>query len=566
MKTIITSILLFGLAQQVAANSFFNQLCEFNPNWEKYESRIPDQDAVEFTSEVEYIQAHLTSVLSILRSNPTEQLNAKQLTSRFHLIDVLDEYREAGIFPINYYRKERIPVFIDEHNTHCAVGFLMRETGYEFLAKDIAAADNYIWVKDITDERAIAWQAKSGFTLEELKIIQGAYDFYMEDALFAPNKYEIPQKPACATAYFEDPLTGEELERTEANVWFYGEGKKGILNGKWEQNYGVGIPWIEGYYKNGKRTGQWKEYYQGTDILCRTENWRDDKLNGVRIRFDREGVIVEEILFKDGEAVTKTNYDRAEGTKSIRTPLGDDLLHNETYTLAGRLLASGDERVHNPGNLLWFQNIELTALNSVAITARSIEQNDIQIGRGLNGRSGHPMRASLFQTPPLVEYKKEGKWIYYDDADQNLAIDYRALTFSDRIKVDFQHFGKELSLMTEVMSEIGVKNQFDSLVVQYENNVVFDFFGYGEKEFKHVHFAYFDSDLSTPQLENVIYVSDYFNPSPIERAPRIKEVGQYNASGYRVGEWKHFDIHQNLFKVEKYLIPHKEEEIVFGQN
>ena len=52
---------------------------------------------------------------------------------------------------------------------------------------------------------------------------------------------------------------------------------------------------------NGKRSGRWKEYYPGTAILCRTEHWRNDLLNGVRTRYDKNGKIIETILFKDGE-------------------------------------------------------------------------------------------------------------------------------------------------------------------------------------------------------------------------------------------------------------------------
>ena len=572
MKTIITSILLLGLSLQVSANTFFTQLCEFNPNWENYELRVPDKEAILFSSEVEYIQAHLTSVLSILRSNSTDHLNSEQFKSRHHLIEVLDAYRAAGNFPINYYRNERIPVFIDEHNTHCAVGFLMQETGFESLAREISTTDNYIWVKDISDARVLQWQAQSGFTLEELKIIQGAYDIYMENAFYLPNRYEIPQKPACATAYFqENRYSGEELAHEPENIWFYGEGKNGVLNGRWEQNYAVGIPWIVGYYRNGERTGQWMEYYQGTDILCRTENWRDDKLNGVRIRFDREGNIVEEILFKDGNAITKTNYDRAEDMKSIRTPLDSVNIHTEVYTMSGRLLATGNERVHNPSNLLWFQNIELTALNSVAITARSYEQNnDIQLFNG--SQSGffdpnrRPMRSTLFQTPSLVEYKKEGKWVYYHDADLALAGHYDKLSISNRIKVDFRHFEDDLSQMTTLMDDKGVKSQFDSIVVEFENNLVYDFFGYGYNQYKHVHFAYHQGE-PTRLLGDPIYFNVDYNQLAIRPiSERVSEIGEYNVNGYRIGEWKHFDMNQNLFKLEKYLIPHKEEEIVVGRN
>ena len=571
MKTIITSILVFAMAQHLSATSYFNQLCEFNPNWQNYESRVPQTDAVQFSSEVEYIQAHLTSVLTILRSNPTEQLTSAQLNSREHLIQVLDAYREAGRFPINYYMTQRIPVFIDEHNTHCAVGFLMRESGFGTLAREIAANDNYVWVKDITDQRVIEWQVNAGFTIEELKIIQGAYDYYSPNAFYAPDRYETPQKPECKKVYFEDKRTGEELEHTEANVWFEGVGKNGVLNGKWVQNYGVGIPWIEGYFKNGKRTGQWKEYYQGTNILCRTENWRDDKLNGMRIRFDREGVIIEEIMFKDGNAVTKTNYDRAQGTKSIRTPLDSVNLYTEVYTLEGRLLASGNEQVHNPGNLLWFQNIELTALNSAAISARTDVQGFVPSGTayfdpGPNGLGMYhgPVRRTLFQTPSLVEYKKQGKWIYYLDTDASIAGQYDQLSIFNRIKVDFQHYKKELGEMIITLDEIGLRSQFDSIVVQYENNMVSDFIGYSDADFRHFHFTYHEpSNAQIPELANF---NNYFGDMSFTLKPKLKTVGEYNSNGMRIGEWKHYDVHAKLFKVETYLIPQKEEELVLGLN
>lgn len=566
MKTLIISILLL-FAQQASANTFFDQLCEFNPNWKKYKEHITSEKAIQINSEVEYVQVHLTNVLSLLRSNPTDRLTSAQIEMRSHLIQVLDDYRLAGKFPINYYRMERIPVFIDEHNTHCAVGHLMQQTGYDFLAKEISAMDNYVWVKDLKDARVIEWQKASGFTLEELKIIQGAYDFYMENAFILPNRHEIPQKPACATAYFEDESTGEELAHVDTNLWFHGEGKNGVLNGKWVQNYAVGIPWILGYFKNGKRTGQWKEYYQGTDILCRTENWRDDKLNGMRIRFDRNGEIIEEILFKDGNAITKTNYDRADGTKSIRKPLDSLNLSTEVYTLAGRLLASGNEQVHNPGNLLWFQNIELTALNSAAITARDMPiSNTLQSNGGMNGFFGHPLRPTLFQTPPLVNYKKVGKWIYYGDSDNSLSKDYRSLTFGAHIESNFEHLGVTLSEIIADLKVSSLKNPFDSVVVYFENDAAHDFIAFGENQYKHIHLSYHDSNPATPEIDHFPRIAHYYYQSNGELHARLKEIGEYDKNGWRIGEWKHFDLRRQLVKLENYLIPHKEEELVFGQN
>jgi len=366
-KTLFTLMLATSLSQAFAS-SFYKQLCQFNPNWKEYTDRAPKGDARVFPTDREYIQAHLEAVLHILRTNPTNQLSRQQHIARKVLMHELDVYRQAGLFPHNYYRNERIPVFIDEHNTYCAVGHLMRITGYDAMAIRIAAKDNYVWVKDINDPELSIWQEASGFTVAELKLIQGAYDSYMPGAFFHPEKYDIPQQPQLIVANFEEHR-GKAKTAAE-KIWCKGEGKNGVLHGTWIQNYAPGMPWIVGYYENGKRTGQWEEYYQGTQQLCRTENWRNDKLNGVRRRFDRQGNIIEEIVFKDGNAVVKTNFDLDAKLTYVRTPIDSALVYTQIFTAGGALIAKGHEKVHNPGGLLWFQNIELTALNSMAITAR----------------------------------------------------------------------------------------------------------------------------------------------------------------------------------------------------
>ncbi|MGL4599323.1 MAG: toxin-antitoxin system YwqK family antitoxin, partial [Bacteroidia bacterium] len=379
MKKIIASVFMLLLSQQIFAESLYEQLCRFNFNWKKYALQKTQAEASTFRSDKAYIQAHLKNVLVVLQNNPTEQLNAEQIQSRKQLIDVLDGYRAAGNFPKNLYRRERLPVFIDEFKTHCAVGFLMQHTGHEAMALRIAAADNYAWLKDIHDPELASWQHASGFSLEELKLIQGAYDSYLDNAFFLPNKYEVPQKPAPMVVYFENEALHKPMAAKPENVWCKGESANGVLNGRWEQNFGVGIPWIVGYYENGRRTGQWQEYYQGTKQLCRTENWRNDKLNGIRKRFDRFGNLIEEILFKDGKAIKKTNYSLEDSLTWIRKPLDSNIVYTEVFNAAGAMIASGREKVYNPGNLQWFQNIELTALNMTMIQTQTVTQADNSI-------------------------------------------------------------------------------------------------------------------------------------------------------------------------------------------
>jgi len=271
MRTQIVPLLLLLTITQSQATSLFDQFRAFNPYWGQYAQRLDGRPAEATGDDVDYVQAHLTEVLRVLSDARTSHLSADQLLSREELMIVLGDYAQQGRFPINYYRHERIPVFIDEHDTHCAVGFLMQHTGCEAMARRMSAADIYAWVREITDPELGAWQIASGFSLEELKLIQGAYDFYLQDAFLLPDKYEVPQKPEQVVRYFE--------AADKHVVWCSGEGAKGVLHGAWVQNYSATLPWIVGYFEHGKRSGHWKEYYKGTDKLCRTEHWRDDKLN-----------------------------------------------------------------------------------------------------------------------------------------------------------------------------------------------------------------------------------------------------------------------------------------------
>ena len=540
MKKLITSILLLFFVQQISALTFYDQLCNFNFNWKKYELQAPTGEARIFHSDKEYIQAHLACVLAILRSNPIDQLDAQQYQSRMHLIEVLDAYREAGNFPMNYYRRERTPVFIDEHHTHCAVGYLLQQTGHEDMALRIAAADNYAWLKDIHDAELPAWQQASGFSLEELKLIQGAYDSYLENAFYLPDKYEVPQRPACMLVYFENVATHRPMPAKAENIWCKGEGTNGVLNGRWEQNSSAGMPWIVGYYENGERSGQWQEYYQGTKQLCRTENWRNDKLNGIRKRFDRSGNLIEEIYFKDGKALIKKNYSLEDSLTWVRTPLDSNLVWTEVYNFEGALIASGHEKIYNPGNLLWFQNIELTALNTASITARDMPAS---ASTGLYSVFGRRMFS-----PPLVQYKKENDWTYYKEyrsAPKNVKASMKNL-----LQYYYKHLGNELLRSLSVFDDLEMNVAYDSVRVDYVDNSLCHFYGYaGKTVLTHLYISYYISD------ELPVY-SFYSGEIPLT----IKECGQYNNANERIGSWKYFDKYNRLYKTENYLVAWKEEE------
>jgi antitoxin component YwqK of YwqJK toxin-antitoxin module len=552
MKTTIF-LLLLGFSFSSQANTFFEQLCIFNPNWGKYKQHVPVENERVFLSDKQYIQTHLELVLQVLESADLKHLNGGQLLMRRHLTEVLSDYRLQGVFPINYYCSERIPVFIDEHNTHCAVGYLMRESGYGNLALQISKEDNYIWVKDLKDEQVIEWQQLSGFSLEELKLIQGAYDSYMPFAIEAPNRIEIPQKPEVVAMSFKPKdLVHSKNKTGKYKFWIRGEGKDGILHGRWEQNYSPALPWIVGFYQSGKREGKWLEYYQGTDQLCRTEHWKDDKLNGIRTRFNREGNVIEEILFRDGNAVVKTNYELNQSLKYVRLPIGDNIVWTEIYDMGGVLIASGHESVHNPGNLQWFQNIELTALNTMALSSQTmIQSTEIsRTGSHLDRGFGS---VRLYSEPPLVEYIKQGDWVYYKDDSNIEAIN---LTTTQAFQMDrffgggFRRLGGDILPERELLEVPEHLPQFDSLHVNFTDGNANWWNGYSREERLRMEFEWFTSGN--------LPISTIYNPYGHQRfnaVSQLKSYGFVNGLDEKINKWYHFDMYGQLSKVEEFIKP-----------
>lgn len=554
------------LAQTLWADGFYDQLCRFNYNWKKYAHRAPAGKARVFTAEKELVAAHLGSVLAILRSNPVNHLSPQQYRSRMHNLQLLDKYRAAGRFPINSYSRQRTPVFIDANNTYCAVAYLLQQTGQAAVAKRIAATNNLAWVKEIQDPALPAWQKVSGLSLEELKLIQGVYDFYEPRGYILPNRYEIPQQPTCTTAYFS--WAKKRRSHKEANIWCFGEGENGVLHGRWIQNHAPNMPWIIGYYDKGMRSGQWQEYYQGTTQLCRTEEWKNDKLNGIRRRFDREtGELTEEILFKDGVAITKTNYDRATGLAWVRQPQPDSTVFTKVFDTIGRLLATGREKIFNPGNLQWFQNIELTALNSMMLKTKDmpiVQAASFKLQPILGRRGRQRVRSTdsqffyqqtgnaapiLYNTPPLVSYKKEGTWAYYRQGSSKNPLTQKEFEMKYWVANQYPLLRESLWYPLSLAGPLKIKGNYDSLLITYNDDRVQTIQGSGYGNYTHLQFNYYN-------MQNNLEL--YLSHRGMDT--RIKTLGERNQMGQKIGVWKHYNIDGQLYKTEDFILPRKDEE------
>ncbi len=179
MKKLISS-LFFAIGFSVitiAQTNAYQQLIEVNSQWQ-YQSDVDmtlKTEAANRLSEQQLIQFHLQETEKLLRSRSTAHLTAHQKLQRAKLLDILHGYWLTGNFPKNTLHQNRQPYFIDDFNTYCAVGYLMLQSGADAVAKEINKTQNYNYLTDITHPELMNWVQQSGFSFDELALIQPGY-------------------------------------------------------------------------------------------------------------------------------------------------------------------------------------------------------------------------------------------------------------------------------------------------------------------------------------------------------------------------------------------------------
>lgn len=178
----MTRTLLFPI--MLSATSAFAQLApdtqaplidhlrEVNAEWEHHNGPL---GSASFSNDAQRIAQHLHLVCEQLGLRTPEGLSAEQASQRAYLLDALEIYADAGRFPRNHVLPYRNPVFIDPHNTACAVGQLMIVSGHRDLAERIDAEMELAYIREIDLDEVDQWATDHGFTESELAWIQPAY-------------------------------------------------------------------------------------------------------------------------------------------------------------------------------------------------------------------------------------------------------------------------------------------------------------------------------------------------------------------------------------------------------
>ena len=138
--------------------------------------------------EVEHarIAAHLERVEAELRAADVTPLPLVRRLARARNLDQLRAYRERGVFPHNHVALDhRTPVFVDEHGTQCAVGYLIAQSGRSDLTRRIARTRNLATVAQLADDAELKrWLVEAGLSPVEAAMIQPSYgpDYYSSES------------------------------------------------------------------------------------------------------------------------------------------------------------------------------------------------------------------------------------------------------------------------------------------------------------------------------------------------------------------------------------------------
>jgi len=179
-KALLFVVLIFSVSASAFAlqhkntSSVYEHMLEINKNWQKGHAQNYNQ-LISFESDIDRIQMHLLFVEQALLAKSTKHLSEKQKLNRVDMLGVLHSYALNKLFPINTGHSVRQPYFIDNFGTHCAVGFLVKKSGFGDISKAIAEKQNFAYVREIVSPDLAQWSKVFGFTLEELAWIQPGY-------------------------------------------------------------------------------------------------------------------------------------------------------------------------------------------------------------------------------------------------------------------------------------------------------------------------------------------------------------------------------------------------------
>jgi hypothetical protein len=244
------------------------------------------------------MREHLLAIRAKLGASKATKPELEPVRAR--LLAHLDDYIAKGTTPKNEHLRWRTPVFIDDHGTICAVGYLIEKSVGRAVAESIASTHRYRYLEEIAaDLPAVrAWIEQSGFTLDELASIQPGYMgpdvLQWKPERFAEYDHETnkPKRPPNGT-YSKDGTVGAFKNGLMEGTWtktvderVRGKGTFSRGRGTWTSYADNGAKLAEGDFVRNRPSGTWRFFHKSGHLAAEGSFSNGQRVGSWRFYYD----------------------------------------------------------------------------------------------------------------------------------------------------------------------------------------------------------------------------------------------------------------------------------------
>jgi len=207
---------------------------------------------MQFTSaelhEVGRVAAHIEGAELRASHAPPRGLDRARTLVRTLLLQELEDYRRAGVFPKNRDFPDRaMPYFVDAEGTRCAMAHLLELGGASALVAKIASERNNAFVRELADEpQLLAWLDAAGLTVDEAVRIQPSYCDVNANMVCFDRVLDAPIPPSASGVVEILVVSSGPTDSTARVENVFGDGGPYVLGAELQlsKNFAVGTSFV----------------------------------------------------------------------------------------------------------------------------------------------------------------------------------------------------------------------------------------------------------------------------------------------------------------------------------
>lgn len=115
---------------------------------------------------------HLDLRIAPQRHLDRAQVRAALAKARATNLAAFRAYQKKGVFPSNTFTGGKANVWLDAAGNYCAAATIIKMSGQDALVAKVAEQNNFIRLADVEQGPLMDWMLTSGFTQEEIALIQ----------------------------------------------------------------------------------------------------------------------------------------------------------------------------------------------------------------------------------------------------------------------------------------------------------------------------------------------------------------------------------------------------------